>query len=204
MTLFSRFKQLALVGSIVVGLCITVLLAGKSRAPAEELYATTVGMRHKVGPVRTQAAKMLAVHPEAEPWLVLLFVSSQVVKTGDEDEQARQKALHQFDLGMVAVVLGNLPKDVSPSVLWALTYLLHEKGKGRWSEDTGVILLRRHTSHVSPPIRQLARKCLKDRLGADYERDVSAWRAAIMKRKANKSRKADTKAQAETQPARAK
>ena len=193
MMAFPRVRRLAIVGIIFVGLCIAVLSAEKSRdVSAKELYAIAAGVRHVKIPARAKAAKMLALHPEAEPWLVLLFVSSQVAKAGDEHEQKRQKEWHKFDLGIVAVALKHLPKDVSPSVLWALTYLLNEQGKGRWSEDTGVLFLKRHTSHVSLPIRQVTRKCLKDRLGVDHEWDASAWRAAIMKIKTNESAKIDS------------
>lgn len=202
-TAFSRFRQLTFVGSIAAGLCVTVLLAGKSgRVSAEELYATAAGMRHVTGPVRAKAAEMLAVHPEAEPWLVLLFLSSQTPKAGDEEEQARQRGRHEFDLGIVAVALQHLPKDVSPSVLWALTYLLNEQGRGIWSEEAGLLVLKRKSSHSSPPIRQLARERLKDRLSVDHKWDRSEWQMAIMKKKTNKSAKVDAKPKAETLPAK--
>jgi len=172
------------------------------KVAAEELYAIAVGMRHKKLPVRVTAAKMLSVHPEAEPWLVLLLVSSQTMKAGDEVEQERQRALHAFDLGIVAVVLEHLPKDISSSVLWALTYLLNEHDKGIWSEETGLVV-KRKSDHVSLPIRQLARKCLKDHLGVDHGWDTLAWQGAIMKRKMNKNANVHAKPKAETQPRKA-
>ncbi len=127
---------------------------------------------------RVRAGRTLAKHPGAEPWLVLLFLSSQTVPTGDELEQARQRGLQPFELAVVAVTVEALPQDVPSSVLLSLTFLLNEQGHGIWAEKSGVILVRK-SSHSSRPIRELARACLKDRLGVDHGWDGSAWRAAI-------------------------
>jgi len=146
----------------------------------EELYLVASGLRPHMSPDRVRAARALARDPEAEPWLVLLFLSSQTAPTGDEDEEQRQRARHESDLGVVAVAVNALPKEVPPSVQLALTFLLTEQGQGRWSETSGTILLRM-SDYSSRPIRELARAYLKDSLGVDCEWDTSAWREAITK-----------------------
>ena len=148
---------------------------------AEKLYAiaTAVGGEHIAE--RIAAAKKLAVHPEAEPWIVLLFISSQTPPTGDEEEQERQKALHDREMASVAVVLEHLPQNVGSSILWAMTYLLNDEVRARWSEEN-VFIVTRISEHKSPPIREVARNALKQRLGLDHEWSAEAWRAAIAKR----------------------
>jgi len=214
---FWRLRQLVLVGSIAGALFVAVFLVGPCagrldtdsvraalklpRASSEELYATATGMRHGKVPTRIEAAKTLAARPEAEPWIVLLFVSSQRAGTGSEAERKIQKDSHKFELGVVAVAFEHLPKDVGSSVLWAMTYLLNEAERGRWSEQPGFILTR-ESDHASPPIRELARRCLKDRLGVDHGWDASAWRVAITKRKVGGSVNEQSSPETETQPAK--
>lgn len=194
--------QLALVVGIGIGIVATGLLvaaqtqcagaesrlAGRSGVgpSAEQLYLSAMPLGgHKLS-ARVRAVRALAKHPDSEPWLVLLFISSQTKPTGDDAERERQAALHCFELGIVAVAIDALPKHVDGPVLWSLTFLLREKERGRWSEEIGLVLTRK-SSHVSRPIREIARACLKDRLGVDHEWDVSAWRTAITKRKANRA-----------------
>lgn len=158
------------------------------------------------GPARSSGMALYNYRPKAPtpPRIGQSGLNNQYADGMNLYQYVASNPLHKFDLGMVAVVLGDLPKDVTPSVLWALTYLLNEQGKGRWSEDTGALFLKRHSEHSSPPIRQLARKFLKGRLGVDHEWDASAWRAAITKRKTNNNRdKIDAKSKVETQPAKA-
>lgn len=147
---------------------------------AQRLYADATGLQHQKLPDRVDAAKKLVQHPDGGPWVALLLVSSQKVPTGDEVEQERQAALRVFDLGVVAATLKAMPKHVDTEVLWALTYLLNETERGKWSEETDFIL-RRKSDHVSPPIREVARTCLKDRVGSDHNWDASAWRTAILR-----------------------
>ena len=177
-----------LVAAVGVGLLLAILLGAprvscvgadsEAAEAARDLYAIASGLRHKNGPARARAARMLARHSEGGPWLVLLLLSSQTPPIGDEEEQLRQKDLHPSELGKVAVALDALPKDVDPAVLWAVTYLLNEKGEGIWAEKSGVILIRK-SSHRSRPIRELARAVLKGRLGVDHGWDASAWRTVI-------------------------
>ena len=147
---------------------------------AQRLYADATGLGHQKLPDRVDAAKRLVAHPDGGPWVALLLVSSQNVPTGDKMEQERQAALRTFDLGVVAVALKAMPKHIDTEVLWALTYLLNETERGKWSEETGIIL-RRKSDHSSPPIRELARTCLKDRDRSHHEWDATAWRTAILR-----------------------
>lgn len=149
----------------------------------EKLYAKAVGLSHEHAYTRVEAARALARHPDGGPWIAILLVSSQNAPVGDKEEQVRQAALKTFRLGIIAVALEAMPEDVDAEVLWALTYLLGDKERGRWSEEKGLIITR-ISSHISPPVRELARKCLKERLKKDHKWDVSAWRKAILRRKA--------------------
>lgn len=157
------------------------LAAWPKRDTAQELYATTTGLRHKKLPARIEAARRLATHPGGGPWIALLLVSSQNATTGNEIEQERQADRREFDLGVVAVVLKALPQAVDAAVLWAMTYLLDEERRGRWSEEAGLII-KRKSDHTSAPIRELARGCLRDRVRGDHGWDASAWRVAILNR----------------------
>lgn len=149
-------------------------------ASPEKLYAKAVGLSHEKLPTRVEAARALSRHQDGGPWIAILLVSSQNAPGGDKMEQERQASLKTFDLGVVAVALKAIPADVDTEVLWALTYLLDETERGRWSEETGLIM-RRKSDHISPPIRELARTCLKGRVGSDHEWDASAWRTAILR-----------------------
>jgi len=138
----------------------------------ENLYSAALGMHNEYDPRSVEAAKMLAKHPDAEPWIVLLIVSSQTTKEGSR---------HTVALGLVAVVLKNLPENVDSSVLWSMTYLLDEKKEGVWPEEPGFIIARR-VSCSSKPIRELTRDILKARLGVDHGWNAKAWQKTILNR----------------------
>lgn len=149
------------------------------RSTAEDLYATVSGMGGETLDTRREAARTLARSVEAEPWLVLLFLSSQAAPTGDEDEQYRQKVRRPFELSVIFAAIEALPEDVSPAVLWALTFLLDEKEEAIWSEDIRVIVTVGYSSCMSNPIREEVRACLTKRMGVDHGFDSSKWRRAI-------------------------
>ena len=154
---------------------------------AERLYARVAGLRHEMPAARVEVARELARHPNGGPWIALLLLWSQKAPVGDKMEQEMQMGLRVFHLGLVAVALEALPKDVDAEVLWALTYLLDEKERGLWPEEIGLILKAR-ASCGSSPIRELARTCLRDRLGTDHGWDASAWRTAILHRQSREMR----------------
>lgn len=140
-----------------------------------DLYAKASGQDHERLDARMEAARLLVKQPDADPWIVLLLLSPQVPPKGDEIEQARQKDLHRFELAVVAPTIKSLPPETGPSVLWALTLLLDEIGRGSWSESSFFV----DRNCGSRPIREMARDYLKKRLGVDCGWEASAWRAAI-------------------------
>ncbi len=144
---------------------------------AEGLYAQASGMGGEKNSTRRKAARQLARHEEGEPWLVLLFLSSQTAPTGDKDEQYRQRGMHSFELSVVFAAIEALPEDVSPEVLWALTFMFGDKESARWGDDDAVIVM---SEYISKPIREEARACLTKRIGVDYGWDASRWRRAIL------------------------
>lgn len=192
--------RIIFLGSIGIVLFAVLLLAVvRSSTSAENLYVTAIGLRHEKIAARRDAAKMLAKHPDGDPWIVLLFLSSQTAKPGDEYEQRRQKALHPFELGVVAAALDALPEDVGAPVLWAITFLLNDEERGQWCEERGFILTKKVLCG-SRPIRELARNCLKVRIGVDHGWNASAWRVAITKRKMHEGVKQTSNTAAESQP----
>jgi len=148
------------------------------RSIAEGLYAQASGMNGETNDTRRWAARTLARNAEGGPWLVLLFLSSQTAATGDEDEQYRQRVKHTFELSVVFAAIDALPEDVSPEVLWALTFMLGDRERATWGEEKGVIVTVM-SEHLSKPIREEARACLTKRVGVDYGWDASRWRSAI-------------------------
>ena len=146
------------------------------RSIAAGLYAQASGVGGETNDTRRWAARTLASNAEGGPWLVLLFLSSQTAATGDEDEQYRQRARHTFELSVVFAAIEALPEDVSPEVLWALTFMLGDKESARWGDDDAVIVM---SEYLSKPIREEARACLTKRIGVDYGWDASRWRSAI-------------------------
>lgn len=148
------------------------------RSRAEDLYATASGMGGESYDTRREAARTLARSVEAEPWLVLLFLSSQTAPTGDEGEQYRQRARHTLELSVIFAAIEALPEDVSPVVLWALTFMLGEKEEARWSEE-GVMATVVYSTNMSKPIREEVRARLAKRMGVDHGWDSSKWRRAI-------------------------
>ena len=171
----------------------------ETRQSAEELYPRASGLGHEGLEARMKAARMLAKQQGAESWIVLLLLSSQTAPKGDEIEQERQKVLHPFELAVVAEAVKSLPKQTGPPVLWALTFLLNEEGRGRWSEKS---ILQRKSEHKSRPIRELARQHLKDRLGIDHGWDASAWRTSIVERAKDQTPKGAGGSTTATRPAR--
>jgi hypothetical protein len=180
-----RLRRASLLLVALCGLLLVVIAEGTgiSQQSPEHLYAVATGLKHDDMPARANAAEKLAEHPEGAPWISLLLVASQRAATGDADERARQELLHTFELGIVTVVLRHLPENVDASVLWAMTYLLDDEECGEWSTKTGTIV-KKLSEHSGPPVRELARECLKDRLGVDHKWGAAAWREAIINREA--------------------
>jgi len=150
----------------------------KLEARAMRLYAIGCGQYGEAMADRVDAVKALAQCPEGGAWVVLTLVSSQKRATGDSLERLRRESRRSLDLGLVAAMIQALPMDADAEVLWALTLLLDEKESGRWSEKTGRVMVK-ISEHNSAPIRELARDCLRERLGVDHGWNVGAWQRAI-------------------------
>jgi len=159
------------------------------RSIAAGLYAQASGVGGETNDTRRWAARTLARNAEGGPWLGLLFLSSQTAATGDEDEQYRQRVKHTFELSVVFAAIEALPEDVSPEVLWALTFMLGDRERATWGEEKGVIVTVM-SDHLSKPIREEARACLTKRVGVDYGCDASRWRRAILSKGQSKGYRA--------------
>jgi len=147
------------------------------------LYAKAIGIGTDSLEERIAAAKDLAGRREADSWIALLLLETQLIQieeSMDKYEKERQKTLKPFELAVTAVTIRSLPENPGNATVWALTSLLSEKGVGRWSDKTGILLTKRINDYQSPPIREMARKSLKNYLKLDYKWDAIAWRKAIL------------------------
>ena len=159
----------------------------------QELFTIAAGYSEDNIDKRVEAAETLTKCNDAEIWNNLLLMDTHInfKRYGHEDVDKEsfeilQDSLQPFELAVKAAVIRSLPKKPRDSTLWALTFLLEEEGHGRWFREEGFIL-KIHADYGSPPIREMARDCLKDSLGIDCEWDISAWRKAILNQKGLKN-----------------
>lgn len=153
-----------------------------------ELFTISAGYSKDNIDKRVEAAETLAQRKDAEVWINLLLTDTHInfIRYGQDVDDADNESLEiwrdtfqPFELAVKAAIIRSLPEKPSDTTLWALTCLLEEEGKGRWFREEGFIL-EIHADCSSPPIREMARDCLKRSLGTDCEWDISAWRKAIL------------------------
>lgn len=148
---------------------------------AAALFSKAKGQHPERLPERMDAARKLAAREDGQTWTVLLLSDARPTATpsGDDVELSRARGLRPLELAVTAATIEQLPKQCGKPLLWALTLLLGEQGVGRWSGESGFVLVKR-MEFQSAPIRDLARERLKKRLGVDQGYDAAAWQAAIL------------------------
>jgi len=136
---------------------------------------------------RLDAAERLARAPGADCWLIVLLQEP----LPNRDPWGRPLALkHIVDMEarqrpLVAVLLMNMSPSCSDAVLWAVSSRLGDSETamyGRLHPSSVIPGLYEHETHVSPPIRDLARDLLKRALGVDHGYEADAWRREILAR----------------------
>jgi hypothetical protein len=137
---------------------------------------------------RVETAEALTKQKNAEVWINLLLTDTYIdfnlygqVNVEKKYYEELRKTFLPFELAIKAAIIRSLLRKPKDSTLWALTSLLDEKEKGKWFREDGFII-KIHADCASPPIREMARDCLKDSLGIDCEWNISAWRMAILAR----------------------
>jgi hypothetical protein len=151
----------------------------------ELFYKIATGLKKAKSHVRVDAARKLAQCPNADPWIVLMLLSTQSPPpSGNSEEKERYVGMKSIRVGLATVLINALPKDCSSSILYALTYLLNDKTRGVWSDREGNIIFYRQGSYGGEPLRKEARDCLIKCLDVDHKWDASAWQKEIAERSA--------------------
>ncbi len=175
---------LLLAGSIVYAAIQATRPGVKDEAgDAQTLFATAKGLHGERLEARIEAATKLAgMSGASQRWVAILLLDARLslAPTGDEDADAIAKDLLRYELAITTALLRNLPATVDRDVLFAVTYLLNEEGRGKWGITERVLFGVKHTTCLGPPIRELARKCFAERLGVDLGWDVVAWQKAVL------------------------
>jgi hypothetical protein len=150
----------------------------------EEYYKVAAGVKNSHCHQMVKAARKLARCPNAEPWIILMLLSTQEPSPSDiPEKESRRSGRKQFRVGIATILIKALPEDTSHAVLYALTYLLNDTTRGVWSErKVFFYIFIRQSSGYGDPLRSVARDCLNDCLGEDYGWDALAWRKCISTR----------------------
>ena len=176
------------VSLVLLGVCCALLIrswcwpcrtCGHTSEYGRNLFFQAAGVQNASLAARVRAAKELGKNLEHEPWVILLLLSYQRQPIGNSPNAVIGQHLRTHDLGVVAVMVRAFPKDVPVSVLFALTLLLDETEQGRWCEEKGIFNSVR-ASCSSPPIREVVRQCLLQRVGFDCGWDKEAWQRRIV------------------------
>jgi hypothetical protein len=172
---------IALCGVVASGICAWVCYEAYILPHSgEEAYfwAKGAGRDSWRGPSpRVRGARYLA-RPDVDPVWVVLYLRRDALVSLSEDQGALAPTTApgpQYEIGHTVVLLRELPEDVPPAVLLAVVDLLDIAEEGFWSERT----FTSDRVYASPPLREVARKFLRSRLGEDHAFDKEKWRRTI-------------------------
>jgi hypothetical protein len=146
---------------------------------------------------RVKAAGGLAKLKGSELWTVLLLLdvnnvdySLTHIRITDPEPltagiESRVKQLGQrSEKGIIAEALKNVPEDANKAVLWAVTAMLLDTGRGGtfyYMDRFGPIRFTLRGGWTEP-MQEIALDTLKRCVGVDYGYDPVLWREAILKK----------------------
>jgi hypothetical protein len=170
-----RYKLLAILMVAASASLLTYIVARPEVPPeAEALFAKAMGHHDEPFPKRVSAARQLAERREAGRLIVEALLQVKRLRAAEGEDRRH----HYAELAVTYAILKSLPKDAPPEVLHAITELLDETESAQWTVEEGMVI-GRVTECQSPPIREVAREYLKQRLPIDNGWDAEAWRKDI-------------------------
>ncbi|MHC4574271.1 MAG: hypothetical protein ACYS76_09090 [Planctomycetota bacterium] len=144
-----------------------------------------------------KAAGALAKLKGSELWTVLVlldvnnadYILTTLRVTDGEAVTAEiafrtKRQVQRSERGIIAEALKNVPEDANRAVLWAITAMLLDTGRGigyHYMDRFGPIRFTLRSGSTYP-MQEIALDTLKRCLGVDYGYDAILWREAILKK----------------------
>lgn len=125
---------------------------------------------------RRQVAGLLATEFSSSPWIVWILTSDDPFMWGN----LANETTAALDRAVLAALLENLPNNVSPSILMAVTTQLDCTERGIYPGRRYMLGSTRMSSHATRPLQEIAFDVLTRSIDADHGHDSYLWRQEIL------------------------